>query len=81
MYLSKIFNKLDEKILEEENLKTVILINPKNEEAVYNLAKLKLKESDFKKSIELNKKLKLICNILCTQSNKLKIEIDNLSKK
>ena len=81
LYLSKIFNKLDEKILEEENLKTVILINPKNEEAVYNLAKLKLKESDFKKSIELNKKLKLICNILCTQSNKLKIEIDNLSKK
>ena len=81
LYLSKIFNKLDKKILEEENLKTVILINPKNEDAVYNLAKLKLKESDFIKSIELNKKLKLICNNFCTQSEKLEIEIDNLSKK
>ena len=81
LYLSKIFNKLDKKILEEENLKTVILINPKNEEAVYNLAKLKLKESDFIKSIELNKKLKLICDKFCRQSDKLKIEIENLSKK
>ena len=62
-------------------MKTVILLNPKNEEAIYNLAKLKLKESDYNKSIELNNKLKLICNNLCTQSDKLKIEIENLSKK
>ena len=81
LYLSKIFNELDKKKLEEENLKTVILLNPKNEEAIYNLAKLKLKESDYKKSIELNNKLKLICNNLCAQSDKLKIEIENLSKK
>ena len=57
------------------------MLNPKNEEAIYNLAKLKLKESDYNKSIELNNKLKLICNNLCTQSDKLKIEIENLSKK
>ncbi len=81
LYLSKIFNELDKKKLEEENLKTVILLNPKNEEAIYNLAKLKLKESDYKKSTELNNKLKLICNNLCAQSDKLKIEIENLSKK
>ena len=42
LYLSKIFKSFDKKILEEQNLNTVILINPKNEEAVYNLAKLKL---------------------------------------
>ena len=81
LYLSKIYNELDKKKLEEENLKTVILLNPKNEEAIYNLAKLKLKESDYKKSIELHTKLKLICNNLCAQSDKLKIEIENLSKK
>ena len=50
LYLSKIFNELDKKKLQEENLKTVILLNPKNEEAIYNLAKLKLKKSDYKKS-------------------------------
>ena len=48
LYLSKIFNKL-EKNLEELNLNTVILLNPKNEEALYNLAKLKLSSSDYKK--------------------------------
>ena len=45
------------------------------------LAKLKLSSSDYKKSKELNKKLKLICNNFCKKSDKLKIEIENLSKK
>ena len=81
LYLSKIFNKQEKKNLEEQNLNTVMLLNPKNEEAIYNLAKLKLSSSDYQKSKELNKKLKSICSNFCNQSNKLKIEIENLSKK
>jgi len=81
LYLSKIFNKQDKRELEEQNLNTVMLLNPNNEEAILNLAKLKLSSSDYKKSKELNKKLKLICNNFCGQSNKLEIEIENLSKK
>ena len=64
LYLSKIFNKLDKKDLEEQNLNSVMLLNPKNEEALYNLAKLKLASSDYKKSKELNNKLSSICNRL-----------------
>ena len=81
LYLSKIFNKQDNKNLEEQNLKTVMLLNPKNEEAIYNLAKLKLSSSDYQQSRELNNRLKIICKNLCAQSDKLKIEIENLSKK
>jgi len=81
LYISKIFNKNDNIILEEENLNTAILLNPKNEEAVYSLAKLKLSSSDYEKSKELNKKLKSICIYFCNQSDKLKIEIENISKK
>ena len=81
LYLSKIFNKQDKKNLEEQNLNTVVLLNPKNEEAVYYLAKLKLSNSDYKKSKELNERLKLICNHFCNKSDKLKVEIENLSKK
>ena len=81
LYLSKIFNKQDKKSLQEKNLNTVILLNPKNEEAIYNLAKLKLISSDYKKSKELNNKLKSICSKFCSKSDKLKIEIENLSKK
>ncbi len=81
LYLSKIFQNLDNKDLQEQNLNTVILLNPKNEEAIYDLAKLKLSVSDYKKSRELNKKLKDLCVKLCSKSQKLKVEIENLSKK
>ena len=81
LYLSKIFNKQDNKVLEEQNLNAVMLLNPKNEEAIYNLAKLKLNVSDYLKSKELNNRLKLICSKFCDQSDNLKIEIENLSKK
>ena len=81
LYLSKIFNKQNKKKLEEQNLNTVMLLNPKNEEAIYNLAKLKLVASDFNKSKELNKRLKSLCNKFCLKSDQLKIEIENLSKK
>tara|TARA_B100001248_G_C27338194_1_gene434898 strand:+ start:615 stop:1034 length:420 start_codon:yes stop_codon:yes gene_type:complete len=81
LYLSKIFNKLEDKNLEEQNLNTVVLLNPKNEEAIYNLAKLKLSTSDYQKSFELNDRLRSICKKFCDQSDKLKIEIENLSKK
>ena len=81
LYLSKIFNKLDRIDLEEQNLNTVMLLNPKNEEAMYNLAKLKLASSDYKRSKELNKRLSSICNKFCIKNSELKIEIENLSKK
>ena len=81
LYLSKIFKDLEKINLQEQNLNTVILINPKNEEAIYNLAKLKLKSSDYKKSKQLNDRLSSVCKKFCSQSQKLKNEIENLSKK
>ena len=81
LYLSKIFKKLDKKNLQEQNLNTVILLNPKNEEAIYNLAELKLNSSDYKKSKELNDRLDSFCSNYCAKSKKLRIEIENLSKK
>ena len=81
LYLSKIFKSLNKKDLEEQNLNTVMLLNPKNEEAIYNLAKLKLASSDYKKSKELNNRLSSICNKFCNKNSELKIEIENLSKK
>ena len=59
----------------------MLLLNPKNEEAIYNLVRLKLTSSDYKKSKELNKKLKSVCSEFCDKSDKLKTEIENLSKK
>ena len=76
LYLSKIFNEQEKKELEEKNLNTVILLNPKNEEATYNLAQLRLKESDFDGSKQLIEKLLIFCKNYCQKSKKLKIEIE-----
>ena len=81
LYLSKIFKKLDNVDLAEQNLNTVILLNPQNEEAIYNLAKLKLDSSDYEQSKKLNKRLLSLCKKFCEKSKKLKLEIDSLSKK
>ena len=81
LYLSKIFKNQKKKELEEQNLNTVILLNPRNEDAIYSLARLKLNSSDYKKSKELNDRLMSLCEKFCNQSQKLKIEIENLSKK
>ena len=81
LYLSKIFHVQEKKELEEKNLNTVILLNPKNEEATYNLAQLRLKESDFAGSKELIDKLLIFCKNYCEKSQKLKIQIENSLKK
>jgi tetratricopeptide (TPR) repeat protein len=81
LYLSKIFNQQKKKELEEKNLNTVILLNPKNEEAIYNLAKLKLKESDFIESKKLIEKLLIFCKSYCQKSQKLRVEIEDSLKK
>ena len=52
------------------------MLNPKNEEATYNLAKLRLKESDFEGSEQLIEKLLIFCKNYCQKSKKLKIEIE-----
>ena len=75
------FLRIKKKELEEQNLNTVILLNPRNEDAIYSLARLKLDSSDYKKSKELNDKLMSLCDKFCNQSQILKIEIENLSKK
>jgi len=81
LYLSRIFKLQDKKNLQEKNLNTVLLLNPKNEEATYNLAKLKLEESDYTKSKELINKLLSNCDKYCKKSELLKVEIEKSFKK
>jgi|TARA_B100001540_G_C15648341_1_gene569893 Tfp pilus assembly protein PilF len=80
LYLSKIFNLQNKQELEEKNLKTVILLNPKNEEAVFNLASLRLKASDFTGSKQLVNKLLKFCKTYCQKSQSLKVEIEKSIK-
>ena len=81
LYLAKIYNFNKNNNKEEKNLNTVILLNPKNEDAIYSLAQLKLKKSDYKESKNLIDKLLIFCKDYCEKSQKLKIEIEKSLKK
>ncbi len=81
LYLSKIFKIKKDDNQEEKNLKTVILLNPKNEEAVYNLALLKKRKSNYTETKKLIDDLKKVCKNLCQETSNLEKRLDALLKK
>ena len=80
LYLSKIFKKLDKKELQEQNLNTVILLNPKNEEAIYLLTLLNIKISNFSKAKELIVSFNSVCKKMCSSKLELQSRLDNSLK-
>ena len=80
LYLAKIFKEKKKKSLQENNLNTVLLLNPKNEEAVYLLALLNIEKSNFSKSKELIKNLNLLCNNFCNKIKELENKLENSLK-
>ena len=81
LYLAKIFKSKDKDILTEQNLDTVILINPQNEEALYEMIVLKIKKSDFTKTEKLLNNFSKICTSLCSKKKELnKLLIDSQKK-
>ena len=65
LYLAKIYNFEDNKKDEEKNINTVLLLDPKNEEANYLLMEIELKKSNYSKVKELAENFSKICNKLC----------------
>tara|TARA_B110000971_G_scaffold220096_1_gene262776 strand:- start:608 stop:1042 length:435 start_codon:yes stop_codon:yes gene_type:complete len=80
LYLAKIFKEKKKDNLEENNLNTVLLLNPKNEEAVYFLALLNIKKFNFIKAKELISTLSLICEKMCSTKVELKEKLDRSQK-
>ena len=67
--------------LEENNLNTTLLINPKNEEAIYLLALLNIKNSNFSKAKELIATLNSVCKKMCSSKLELQSGIRKFIKK
>ena len=78
LYLAKIFEKKNNDRLQEQNLNTVILLNPKNEEAIFLLTLLKIKQSDYLKSEKLIEDFKKVCKIFCEKEKELSKKLKNL---
>ena len=79
MYLAKIFNesKNDEEF--EVNLNNVLLINPQNDEAIYMLTLLKIKQSDYNRAKELIDQFIVICKSFCSKKNEIQEKLRKLS--
>ena len=81
LYLAKIFKLKKNDNLLERNLDTTILLNPKNEDALYELILLKIKKSDFLESEKLINKFSSVCQLLCSKKDQLvKLRKDSLKK-
>ncbi len=78
LYLAKIFKERKNDELQEQNLNTVILINPKNEEALYLLTLLNIKKSDYEESDKLINKFNKVCKKICEKKSELILKLKTL---
>ena len=81
LYLAKIFSLEEDKIEEKKYINTTLLLEPKNEEAMYMLIDIELKRSNFSKVKELKKDFKEICSTLCEKLTSINIRLKEFEKK
>ena len=77
LYLAKIF-KIEENLKEEEkNLMTTLLLDPKNEEAIYLLMNIEIERSNFAKVKDLKKNFEKVCSKLCPKISSINEKLKN----
>ena len=81
LYLAKIFKLEENKKEEQKNINTVLLLDPKNEEANYLLMEIELKKSNYSKVKELYKIFSKVCNTLCDKKTLILESLKNLEPK
>ena len=79
LYLAKIFNKNKNDQEEEINLNNVLLLNPQNDEAIYMLTLLKIKQSDYNQAKELIDKFILVCKSFCSKKKEIQDKLIKLT--
>jgi len=78
LYLAKIFLHNENDSEEEKNLNNVLTLNPENDEAVYMLTLLKIKQTNYDEAKKLMDKFNLICESFCIKKNEIKEKFSEL---
>ena len=81
LYLAKIYNFEENEKEEIKYLKTTLLLEPENEEALYMLIDIELKKSNFSKVKELTKDFEIICSTFCDKTKSIKERLKNIEVK
>ena len=78
LYLAKIFNQDENEQNEELNLNSVLILNPKNDEALYMMILLKIKQYDYAQAKQLIKKFDLVCKSFCSKKAEIEKKFSKL---
>ncbi len=81
LYLAKIYNSEENEKEEIKNLKTTLLLEPKNEEAMYMLIDIELKKSNFSEVKKLTKNFEIICSTFCDKTKSINERLKNIEAK
>ena len=81
LYLAKIYDFEKNERQKEKNINTVLLLNPKNEEAIYILMQIELKKSNYSKVSELLENFTIVCIKLCDNKILILESLKNLEPK
>ena len=81
LYLAKIYNQKEEQNKEEQNLDTVLLLEPSNEEAILMSMKIALKKSNYSKVKNLSEDFVKVCKNLCNENKSILKSLANLEPK
>ena len=78
LYLAKIYNKNNNDSEQEINLNNVLILNPQNDEAIYMLTILRIKQSDYNGAKELIEKFDLVCKSFCSKKKEIQEKFEKL---
>ncbi len=81
LYLAKIYNIEEDLKKEEKNLKTTLLIEPDNEEAILMYMKIALEKSNYSKVNDLLKNFSEVCKKLCDANKDILESLENIEPK
>ncbi len=79
LYLAKIFRENEKEDEEEINLNNVLMLNPQNDEAIYMLTLLKIKQSNYDRAKELIDQFNLVCKSFCSKKKELQDKFKKLT--
>ena len=81
LYLAKIYNSEENERKEIKYLKTTLLLEPDNEEAMYMLIDIELKKSNFSEVKKLTKNFIIICSTICDKTKSINERLKNIEAK
>ena len=81
LFLAKIYNSEENEQEEIKYLKTTLLLEPENEEALYMLIDIELKKSNYSEVKKLTKNFEIICSTFCDKTKNINERLKNIEPK